>query len=290
MHHSNPDIIYYSKKDSNVKPLMRPLFLLFIALFLFACASPEKDETAAYTAKELYAKAQASIKAAEFESAVKYLGTLEARFPFDPYAKQAQLEIAFAYYKFGQLDQATSAIARFARLHPRDPRMDYVHYLKGLINFNRGQGLLDAWFPRQASKHDPAVLERSFNDFATLVRRFPDSRYAGDAHQRMIYLRNQLAHKEILIAEFYVERKSWLSAANRAKVVIERFQQTIWTRRALDIMLQSYQELGLVDLATGIQRVIDYNTFSANTAAIDPDKYDSTPPSMLTLTSDDSPR
>ncbi len=260
---------------------MRQLFILLISTTLFACAGADKDETAGLSAKELYDEAQSSIKAAEFESAVKHLESLEARYPFDPFAKQAQLEIAYAYYKFEELDQATSAVERFARLHPRDPHMDYVYYLKGLINFNRGQGLLDAWFPRDPSQHDPAVLKQSFNDFSTLVRRFPDSQYAGDAYQRMVYLRNQLAKKEILVAEFYIKRKSWLSSAKRAKAVIERFPNTIWTKRALDIMLLSYQKLELPDLAADTQRVIDYNDFSDITMTIDPDKYGNAPPSSI---------
>ena len=118
---------------------MRHLSLLLLSAILFACAGADKDETAGYSAKELYEEAQSNIDSAEFQSAVKNLESLEARYPFDPYAKQAQLEIAYAYYKFEELDQAISAIDRFARLHPRDPHMDYVYYLKGLINFNRGQ-------------------------------------------------------------------------------------------------------------------------------------------------------
>ena len=245
---------------------------------LFSCAGIDKDETADYSAKELYEEAQSAIDSAEFQTAVKHLESLEARFPFDPYAKQAQLDIAYAYYKFDELDQATSAVERFARLHPRDPHMDYVYYLKGLINFNRGQGLLDAWFPREPSRHDPAVLEQAFNDFATLVRRFPNSTYAGDANQRMIYLRNQLAEKEILIARFYIKRKSWLSSAKRAKAVIERFPNTIWTKDALDILLLSYQKLELTELAADTQRIIDYNDFSDIATTIDPDKYGKAPP------------
>lgn len=260
---------------------MRHLFLLLLTTALFACAGADKDETAGYTAKELYDEAQSDINAAEFQSAVKNLESLEARYPFDPYAKQAQLEIAYAYYKFEELDQATSAIDRFARLHPRDPHMDYVYYLKGLINFNRGQGLLDAWFPRQPSRHDPAVLEQAFNNFSTLVRRYPNSKYAGDAYQRMVYLRNQMAEKEILIAEFYIERKSWLSAAKRAKAVIVKYPNTIWTKRALDIMLLSYQKLELTELAADTQKIIDYNDFSDITTIIDPDKYGKAPPSTL---------
>jgi len=260
---------------------MRSLILVLFTTILFACAGGDKDETAGYSAKELYEEAQSAIDAAEFQTAVKHLESLEARYPFDPYAKQAQLDIAYAYYKFDELDSATSAIERFARLHPRDPNMDYVYYLKGLINFNRGQGLLDAWFPREPSRHDPAVLEQAFNDFATLVKRYPDSKYAGDAYQRMIYLRNQMAEKEVLIAEFYIERKSWLSSAKRAKEVITRYPNTIWTKRALEIMLLSYQKLELDDLAADTQKVIDYNDFSDASTTIDPDKYGKKPPASL---------
>jgi len=257
---------------------MRHLFILILITALSACAGADKDETAGYSAKELYEEAQSSLDAAEFQAAVKNLESLEARYPFDPYAKQAQLEIAYAYYKYDELDQATSAVERFARLHPRDPHMDYVYYLKGLINFNRGQGLLDDWFPREPSRHDPAVLEQAFNNFATLVRRYPNSIYAGDAYQRMVYLRNQMAEKEIQIAEFYIQRKSWLSAAKRAKTVITRYPSTIWTKRALEILLQSYQELELNDLAADIKRVIDYNDFSDINTPVDPEKYGKTPP------------
>jgi len=260
---------------------MRLLSLLFLSIILSACAGADKDETAGYTAKELYDEAQADINSAEFQSAVKNLESLEARYPFDPYAKQAQLEIAYAYYKFEELDQATSAIDRFARLHPRDPHMDYVFYLKGLINFNRGQGLLDAWFPREPSRHDPAVLEQAFNNFSTLVKRYPNSKYAGDAYQRMVYLRNQMAEKEIQIAEFYIERESWLSAAKRTKAVITKYPDTIWTKRALDIMLLSYQKLELPELAADTQRIIDFNDFSDISTTIDPDKYGKAPPSTL---------
>lgn len=271
----------FTLNTSTVSLYSRSVLLAILLASLVACAGADKDETADYSAKELYDEAQSSIDAAEFQTAVKNLESLEARYPFDPYAKQAQLEIAYAYYKFEELDQATSAIERFQRLHPRDPHLDYVYYLKGLINFNRGQGLLDAWFPREPSRHDPAVLEQAFNDFATLVKRFPDSKYAGDAHQRMIYLRNQLAEKEIQIAEFYVLRKSWLSAAKRGKAVLERFPNTIWTKRALEIMKQSYEELELTELAADTQRVIDYNDFSDIATTIDPDRYGTAPPSNL---------
>lgn len=236
---------------------------LALMLWLAACSTVEKDPTADWSAKDFYEEARAALNAGEFQTAIKHLETLEARFPFDPYAKQAQLDVAYSYYKFDEPETAIGAVQRFIRLHPRDPHIDYALYLKGLINFNRGKGLLDEWFPHDPSKHDMQVLQNAFNDFAQLVKRFPDSRYAGDAYQRMIYLRNKMAENEIDNAEFYVKRKTWLAAANRAKAVIEKYPHSIWRNRALEILVQSYSEMGLDDLARDTRRVLEMNQDTA---------------------------
>ena len=219
----------------------------------------ETDLTAEWTAKDFYDDARSSLDAGEFQTAIKSLETLEARFPFDPYAKQAQLDVAYAYYKFEEPESAISAVNRFMRLHPRDSHIDYAYYLKGLVNFNRGIGFMDDWFPRDHARHDASVMQQAYSDFSSLVRLYPDSHYAGDAHQRMIFLLNKMAQKEIDIAEFYIERESWLSAINRAKTVIEHYQDSIWSRRALEIMVESYEKLGLNDLAVDAQRILSLN-------------------------------
>jgi outer membrane protein assembly factor BamD len=240
--------------------LLRPLSLLLLSLLLLqACSSFKKDPTEDWNAKAFYQASSEALYSGEFETAIKYLETLEARFPFDPYAKQAQLDIAYSYYKFDEPDAAISAADRFLRLHPRDPNIDYVYYLKGLVNFKRGTGILDGWFARDQAEHETETLHNSFNDFATLVRRYPDSQYAGDAYQRMIYLRNELAQHEISVAEYYLSRKAWMGAANRARIVVERYEQTTWRKRALEIMVIAYKELGLDQLAADAQRVLDLN-------------------------------
>ena len=238
------------------------------------------DPTADWTAKDFYKEAKDSIDAGEFQTAIKNLETLEARFPFDPYAKQAQLDIAYAYYKFEEPESAISAIDRFMRLHPRDTRLDYAYYLKGLTNFNRGGSFLDGWIERDPARHDAEVLHNAYNDFSTLVRRFPNSHYAGDAYQRMIFLRNKMAQKEIEIAEFYLKRGAWLSAANRAKAVIESYQDSMWSYRALEIMIISYKNLGLNDLAADTQRVINLNVPVLKKAAPVPDDDIGSPPTL----------
>jgi outer membrane protein assembly factor BamD len=258
--------------------------IMFLIMLLAACSGKDYDPTREWTAKQFYDEAHSALNAGEFETAIRHLETLEARFPFDPYAKQAQLDVAYSYYKFDEPDSAISATERFIRLHPRDSHIDYAYYLKGLVNFNRGRGLLDGWIPRDPAQYDSEVLKSSFNDFATLVRRFPQSQYAGDAHQRMIYLRNTLAKKEIDIAEYYLTRGTWMAAANRAKNVIEKYQESSSTPRALEIMELAYNNLGLNDLASDARRVAELNKRSdtmeaAKPAEIDKDE-DAAPPTV----------
>ena len=253
------------------------IFCLVATLLLQACSMFKGDPTENWTAKDFYEEATDDLYSGESESAIKNLETLEARFPFDPYAKQAQLDIAYSYYKFDEPDAAISAADRFMRLHPRDPNIDYVYYLKGLVNFKRGTGILDGWFPRDQAEHETETLHNSFNDFSTLVRRYPDSKYAGDAYQRMIYLRNELAQHEISVAEYYLSRKAWMGALNRAKLVVERYEQSIWRKRALEIMVIAYNELGLTELASDTQRVLDKNKDVASNL-VDFDAELETPP------------
>ncbi len=265
--------------------LIRLILLIAVAIaFLPGCATSEnKPKNAEHSAKKLYQEAQTAIDATEFKTAVQYLESLEARYPFSPYAKQAELDIAYAYYKFDELDKADGAADRFVRLHPRSPNLDYVYYLKGLIDFTRGSGLLDTWIPRHPYKHDPTVMENAYNNFATLVRRYPNSRYAGDAYQRMIFLRNQMARKDIDIADFYVRRGAWLSSANRAKAIIMRYPESIWVKQALEIMQRSYQHLGLKKLAADTQRVIDANKFNLISTVVDPEPHKAKPLPSLNL-------
>jgi len=240
---------------------MRHFSLLLIALFLTACSENSKitDIFADWTAEEFYSEASQALKSGEFETAIKQLETLEARFPFSPYAKQAQLDVAYAYYKFDEADSAIAAADRFIRLNPRDPHVDYAWYLKGLSNFVRGGGILDNWFPRDPAEHDIKSLNQSIQDFSTLVRRYPESKYAGDSYKRLLFLRNKLADHEIKVANFYIKRGAWLAAARRAQYTIEHYQQTPASRKALQILELAYNELNLPELVADTRLVIQAN-------------------------------
>ena len=240
---------------------MRLTLFLLLALLLSACSDDpsRSDPFASWSAKDFYEESRRALDAGEFKTAIEHLENLEARFPFSPYARQAQLDVAYAYYKFEEPDSVITAADRFLRLNPRDEHVDYGWYLKGLANFQRGAGFLDSWFPRDPSQHDSKSLKDAFNDFSTLVRRYPDSRYAADAYKRMVYLRNELAEHEVVVAEYYMKRGAWLAAAQRGQTVLEQYAQAPARVRALQLMDEAYTRLGMTDLATDARSILAKN-------------------------------
>jgi outer membrane protein assembly factor BamD len=242
--------------------LRLPNLLLVLLLSLAGGCSllPEpKDETEGLSANELYDRAKAALNNGDYETAIKHFESLEARYPFGRYAQQAQLEVAYAYYKYDEPDSAIATADRFIQQHPRHPHVDYAYYLKGLVNFHRGDTFMDRLFPRDPAERDTRAMQEAFNDFSELVRRFPDSKYAEDARYRVVYLHNNLARHELLVADYYLRRQAYLAAANRAKNVLERYQRTPSAADALAILVMSYQAVGLDDLAADALRVLELN-------------------------------
>ncbi len=246
--------------------MLRLFSISILSLFLIACSDGvKKDPYAGWTADDFYEEATLALRAAEFETAIKHLENLEARFPFSPYARQAQLDVAYAYYRFEEPESAIAAADRFIRLNPRDEHVDYAWYLKGRADFTRGRGFLDDYFPRDMALHDNQSMHDAMNSFSTLVERYPDSRYAVDAYQHLLFLRNKLAEAELHAADYYILRKAWLAAAKRSQYVLENYPTTPASRRALKIMVKAYRKLGLDQLANDAQLVIDSNGNQADT-------------------------
>lgn len=242
------------------------LFLRFVLLALLglmsACSSflPDQiDETKDWSAAKFYTQAKEYMNEGNYEQAIQTLEKLEARFPYGAYAQQAQLEVAYAYYRSGEPVSAIAASERFIKLHPQHTHVDYAYYLKGLANFGEGQGMLAILGDQDMTDRDPKALREAFETFKELVTRFPESKYAEDAHARTKYLVNALASHEVHVGRYYFKRGGYVAAANRGKYVLEHYQQTPAVEEALVIMARSYEKLGLNDLRDDAVRVIKKN-------------------------------
>ncbi len=258
----------YSLKYRQATLTVSFALLLTLLIGVSGCATVDEEsfEDADKTAASLYADAKSALNQQDYETAIQKLESLESRFPFGKYAQQAQLDMAYAYYKFEEPESAISSANRFIKLYPRHPHADYAYYLRGLVKFNQGQSMFDSIASQDPAHRDPESVMRSFQYFSELIKRYPNSKYSKDASERMVYLRNNLSRHELYAAQHYVKRKAYLAAANRAKYIIENFQTTPSTPDALLLMINAYQKLKLDDLAADAQRV-----YNLNFATIDDD-------------------
>lgn len=240
--------------------LLRRLLAVFAVIALSACSSTgEYDETAGWSANKLYGEAKEAQAEGAWENAVKFLEKLEARYPYGRFAQQAQLELAYVYWKAGEPGSALAAADRFIKLHPNHPAVDYAYYLKGLVNFNEDLGLISYLNTQDQTERDPKAAREAFDTFKELTTRFPKSKYTPDAIARMNYLVNALASLEVHVARYYFKRGAYIAAANRAKATLETYPQAPANEEALYIIVLSYDKLGMQDLRDDADRVFKKN-------------------------------
>lgn len=240
---------------------MRFIALLLSAIGAASCGLlPEvQDETRNWSASKLYSEGKDELASANYDRAIKLFETLEARYPYGRYAQQAQIETVYAYYKSGEPALAIAAADRFIKLHPNHPHVDYVYYMKGLVNFNEDLGYL-AFISRQdLTERDPKAARDSFFAFKELVTRYPQSKYAADAEARMRYLLNALAAHEIHVARYYFKRGAYIAAANRVQYALTQYPQAPTNEEGLLIMVKSYDALGMTQLRDDAERILKHN-------------------------------
>ena len=242
--------------------ILQLLCISLLALFLNACAifgdPTELDDTKGWQAERIYQAGEERMIDKDYDKAIGYFQKLESRFPHGKYATQAQLEIAYAYYKKNDPISCVAAAERFIKLHPNHPNVDYAYYLKGLATFNE-RGIIEKYTLQEISDRDPKTLKLSFASFKELTDRYPKSRYFKDSTQRMVYLVNSLSQHELHVARYYMKRQAYLAALNRAKYVLEYYPNSNSVEEALVISVSAYDYMGLDDLKQDTVRVLKTN-------------------------------
>jgi len=238
---------------------MHAVAALAMAAALAACGTTARDETAGMAVEKLYEEAKDEASVGNWERATKLYEKLEARAAGTPLAQQAQLDLAYAFYRSNEKAQALATLERFIRLHPSSPALDYAYYLQGLVNFNENLGLLGSLSGQDLSERDQQASRDSFQAFKQLVERFPQSQYAPDARLRMTYIVNSLAAYEVHVARYYYRRGAYVAAVNRAQQTVQEFQQSPSAEEALFLMASSYERLGLTELRDDAERVLRRN-------------------------------
>jgi outer membrane protein assembly factor BamD len=232
------------------------LVAALLVVGLAGCGSSPQDEFGGIAPDKLYADAKEEAADGNYENAIKRLEKVEARASGTMLAQQAQLDLAYAYYKTGEKAQALAKLERFIRLHPTSPAIDYAIYLQGLVNFNDDLGIFGRVARQDLAERDQQAARDAYESFKQLSTRFPTSKYAADAKLRMNYIVNSLAAGEVHVARYYLRRGAYLAAVNRAQQAISDYRNSPAIEEALYIMVTAYDKLGMVPLRDDAQRVL----------------------------------
>ncbi len=234
---------------------MRKYNLSFVLIFLVliqGCAFLEGAKVDPYenmSEESLYVQGSVFLENGDIPSAITVFETLEAKYPFSTYSQQSVLDLAYAYYDFGQKDDTIAECDRFIDLYPNHPNLDYAYYLRALSNLEKEQPFFQDILGQDVSKYDVTRLKDAYNDFLLIVNRFNKSKYADDAKNRLVFLRDSMAKHEVYIAKYYLKRGAYLASSERAKYMLEKYPGAPATKEALLVLIKSYNNLGLLDSA-----------------------------------------
>ena len=244
--------------------LLRPALVLALVLAVTGCTTvkgmfKDEDKNEGLPVAELYDRAHAYMKGGRWSTAAETFGRLVAQYPYGPYTEQALMEQAYAHYKAGKHDDAVSSIDRFIRTYPTHKNIAYFYYLRGLANMSRNTVFLSRAFKLDTSSRDLQAPQQAYNDFSIVATRYPNSRYAADARQRMVFLRNEFARFELNTGLYYLRRGAWVSAAERATHLLETYPQSAHQADAVALLAEAYTRLGNQPLAADARRVLEQN-------------------------------
>jgi len=235
---------------------MRSLIVLTcgLSLLLAACGtSSKKEEAAEITAdrpvETIYNEAADEMDGANYRKAAQLFAEVDRQHPYSQWATQAQLMGAFSLYKAGNYDEATIALEQFIRLHPGHKDIDYAYYLKGLCYYDQ---ITDV-------TRDQDMTSQSLENFDTLLRLFPDSKYARDTKLKRDLTLDHLAGKHMDIGRYYLTRNYYTAAIKRFMIVVKDYQTTTHVPEALHRLVEAYMHLGLTSEATRVAAVLGYN-------------------------------
>jgi len=245
--------------------IFQVLFIIGLMLLQGGCSTLEKwferkpEPVEVMPEEDLYKQAKEKLESGNYTRAIELYQALETRYPFGKYGPQVLLDLAYAHYKQGDAESALATLDRFVKLYPNHKRLDYAYYLRGLVHTSQSIGFVERYFPINLSKRDSTPLAQGYQDFVTLLERFPDSEYVEEAQRRKFALFNLMAMHELHVARYDFRRGSYIAAANRAQQIVRDYPRTHAVPFALKIMADSYRLLEMDELADKTEEVYALN-------------------------------
>ena len=229
----------------------RLLCLALVCGLHSACGSITKtdDMVSSDPPNVIYGRAESLLDKQKYGAAAKEYEKVDVNHPYSQEARRAIVLAAYAHYQEGKYDEAISAADRYLTLHPGTKESDLAQNIVAMSYYDQ---ILDP-------KRDQTNARKSLQAYLTLIQRYPDSRYAADAQNRIRVLRDLLAASEMQVGRYYLRHNNYLAAINRFKAVVTDYQTTEQVEEALSRLTEAYMALGIVNEAQTAAAVLGHN-------------------------------
>jgi len=214
----------------------------------FGAAEPDLKVNEA-SAEKLYARALSTVNNGAAKEAATQFEEVERQYPYSTWARRSMLMSAYAHYERNSFDDAINASKRFLALYPGHDDAPYAYYLIALSYYEQISDV----------GRDQALTKKALVALDELIRRYPYSDYAKDAEQKAILARDHLAGKEMKIGRYYMDKKAYVAAINRFKVVVSAYQRTSHAPEALMRLSEAYMALGVKSEAQTAAAILGNN-------------------------------
>ena len=229
------------------------LILLLSVFLLLSCSKNEKEIKSEPDERDkaiaIYSEAVESLKRGDAFYAAKKFKEVEILMPQSDWAAKASLMAAYADYSRNAYSSSVFNLERHIKNYPADKNIPYAHYLISICYYEQ---ILD-------EKKDLEPLLKAKSKFEEIILKFPETDYATDAHFKLDLITDQLAAKEMSIARYYMKTEKWIPALNRLKIVVEKYDETVFIEEALHRLVEVYYRLGLIEEAKQAASILGYN-------------------------------
>jgi outer membrane protein assembly factor BamD len=232
-------------------------YIIFIIIVLLNVSCTKKNEIISKIEEkdlelqvfEAYKEGLRSLEEGDVLFAAKKFNEAEILFPQSEWAPRSSLMAAYSYYSQEYYIDSIAELKRFIKIYPKNKNLDYAYYMLGIVYYEQ---IVD-------EKKDLKSINNAKNTFKFVIKNFPNTDYALDAKFKLGMVNNILASKEMYVANYYFDKKKWIAALNRFKIVINKYETTIYVEEALHRMVEINYHLGLQSEAKKYAQLLGYN-------------------------------
>tara|TARA_E500000178_G_C16969479_1_gene730199 strand:- start:424 stop:1248 length:825 start_codon:yes stop_codon:yes gene_type:complete len=232
--------------------LKRLLIIISLLLLVLGCS---KNKEPVYVAAEiedpnkLYSEALQAIEKRDFFYAQKKFFEAERYYKNVDFAAKAALMGGFSLYGINFYSESLDNLERYLKTYPADKNIQYAHYLIAIIYFEQ--------ISDEKKNIQPLYKAKEKIDF--FINKYSGSEYAVDLMFKRDLIENQLAAKELFVAKYYISLQKWIPAINRLKIIVKKYDKTIFIEEALHRLVEIHYHIGLEEEAKNFAKILGYN-------------------------------